>query len=157
MSMWHKTLKFGKIQKSQSCRDQTRRNSWLLRLKKVYWILGHSQKWYSRKKHITHDKHEVWSLLWRSRITIFYDKIKGKSREKRIFYAPLFGPVGLIIEIKTRTLNSKGQLRSLEKFPSYFIQTQVQIPCKNVSFCILLSYHPETESGNFFLIQKINV
>ena len=67
------------------------------------------------------------------------------------------GPTGLILEKKTRALNSEGQLQSLEKFPSYFAQTKMQMPCTDASFCILLSYHLETESGNFFLIQKINV
>ena len=29
--------------------------------------------------------------------------------------------------------------------------------CAEASFCILLSYHPDTESGDFFLIQKDSV
>ena len=67
------------------------------------------------------------------------------------------GPVRLSTEIKTGTLNSEGPLQYLEKFLSYFAQTQQEMACTEASFCILLSYHPETESGNFFLIQKDNV
>ena len=35
------------------------------------------------------------------------------------------GPVGLIIEIKARSLNSKGPLQSSEKIFSHFGQTQL--------------------------------
>ena len=67
------------------------------------------------------------------------------------------GPAGLIIEIKTRALNSEGPLKSLDKFPGYFIQTQLQMACTDANFCLLVSYHPESKSGNFFLIQRDNV
>ena len=62
-----------------------------------------------------------------------------------------------VIEIKTRALNSEGTLQSLEKFPNNFVQTQLQITWIGASFCTLLSYHPETESRNSFLIQKHNL
>ena len=61
---------------------------------------------------------------------------------------------GLILEIKTRAENSDGPLHSLKDRPSYFVQCQLQMACTNAHSCILMSYHPETESGNSFLILK---
>ena len=67
------------------------------------------------------------------------------------------GPAGLIIEIKTRALNSEGPLQSLDKFPGYFIQTQLQMACTDSNFCLLVSYHAESKLEIFFLIQRDNV
>ena len=67
------------------------------------------------------------------------------------------GPAGLLLEVKTRAVNSDGPLKSLDLFPNYFVQCQLQMACTDANFCILLSYHPESESGNFFLIKRDSV
>ena len=55
-------------------------------------------------------------------------------------------------------MNSEDLLQQcLEKLPSNFAQTQLQMVCTDASFFIVLSYYPESESGNFFLIQKDNI
>ena len=61
---------------------------------------------------------------------------------------------GLILEIKTRAVNSVGPLDSLKDCPNYFVQCQLQMACTNAHSCVLLSYHPETKSGNSFIIQR---
>ena len=61
---------------------------------------------------------------------------------------------GVLLEVKTRAINSDGPLVSLKDFPNYFMQCQLQMACTNAHSCILLSYHPESESGNFFLITR---
>lgn len=67
------------------------------------------------------------------------------------------GPVGIIVEIKTRAENSQGPIESLSKFPHYYVQCLLQMACTDSHTCILLSYHPETQSGNFFAIKKDEV
>lgn len=64
------------------------------------------------------------------------------------------GPAGLLLEIKTRACNSIAPLQNLKDFANYYIQCQLQLDCTNAHSCILLSYHPETKTGNFFLIKK---
>ncbi len=64
---------------------------------------------------------------------------------------------GMLLEIKTRASNSDGPLTSLKDFPNYFMQCQLQMECTNSHSCILMSYHPETEQGIFFLITRDNV
>ena len=61
---------------------------------------------------------------------------------------------GILLEVKTRAANCDGPLETLKDFPNYFVQCQLQMACTNAHSCILLSYHPETESGNFFLVTK---
>ena len=70
---------------------------------------------------------------WRSRIKIFLAKSKETVEKLKWFICPSnskfssipdpIDPAGLIFEIKTRTLNSEGPLKCLEKFLSYFAQT----------------------------------
>ena len=60
----------------------------------------------------------------------------------------------LILEIKTGAVNSVGPLDSLKDCPNYFVQCQLQMACTNAHSCVLLSYHPETKSGNSFIIQR---
>ena len=67
------------------------------------------------------------------------------------------GPPGILLEIKTRAKCSDGPLTSLASHPNYFLQCQMQMTCTERNYCILLSYHPETKSGNFFLIKRDNV
>ena len=64
---------------------------------------------------------------------------------------------GIILEIKTRAANSEGPLTSLKDFPNYFVQCQIQMECTHAHSCTLLSYHPETQQGTFFLITRDNV
>lgn len=54
-------------------------------------------------------------------------------------------------------MNLKDPLQFLKMFPSYFAQTQLQTTYRDVYFCILLSYHPESKPANLFLIQKHNL
>ena len=61
---------------------------------------------------------------------------------------------GILIEIKTRAANSEGPLLDIKKCPSYFIQVQIQMACTETKFCILMSYHPETKTATYFMIQK---
>ena len=95
----------------------------------------------------------------------YFEKMTGSKTEKAGFFIHptnvSFGAspdamcaAGIILEIKTRAANSSGPLESLDKFPSYFLQCQLQMACTNAHSCVLLSYHPETKSGNFFLISK---
>ena len=63
------------------------------------------------------------------------------------------GPLGILLEVKTKDEASRGPLTSINKFPQYFVQCQLQMLCTNAEFCILQSYHPETTSSNFFLGQ----
>ena len=67
------------------------------------------------------------------------------------------GPAGLLIEIKTRAKGSTSPLESIAALPGYFSQCQLQMACTDANFCILLSYHPESKSGNFFIIKRDNV
>ena len=66
------------------------------------------------------------------------------------------GSAGILVEIKTRAANADEPLTSLNNFPNYYVQCQLQIACTDAHSCILLSYHPESKLGNFFLIQRNN-
>ena len=59
-----------------------------------------------------------------------------------------------MLEIKTRAAKFDGPLQDLKTFSRYAIQCQLQMECTNTHSCILLSYHPESKSGNFFLVRK---
>ena len=65
-------------------------------------------------------------------------------------------PLGILLEVKTRAEASRGPLTSINKFPQYFVQCQLQMICTNAEFCILQSYHQETTSSNFFLVKRNN-
>ena len=67
------------------------------------------------------------------------------------------GPAGVIVEIKTRAANTPAPLPSLAKFPNYYVQCQLQMVCTNAHSCIVVSYHPESKSGNCFLIKCDNL
>ena len=66
------------------------------------------------------------------------------------------GPAAILLEVKTRAANSDDPLMSIEKVPQYFVQCQLQMQCTEAEFTILQSYHPETQSSNFFLIKRDN-
>ena len=61
---------------------------------------------------------------------------------------------GLLLEVKTRAANCDGPLVSLKDYPNYFVQCQLEMSCTNAHSCVLLSYHPETKAGKFFMIQR---
>ena len=61
---------------------------------------------------------------------------------------------GILLEVKTRGIGADGPLVSLKDFPNYFAQCQLQMACTGAHSCILLSYHPETKKGNFFLVVR---
>ena len=57
------------------------------------------------------------------------------------------GTLGILLEVKTKAEGSSGPLESLEKFPHYFVQCQLQMLCTGAEFCILQSYHPESKTS----------
>ena len=44
------------------------------------------------------------------------------------------GPAGILLEVKTRAVGSTGPITSLENFPQYYIQCQLQMLCTD-AFC----------------------
>ena len=64
------------------------------------------------------------------------------------------GPLGILLEVKTRAEGSSGPLESLEKFPYYFVQCQLQMLYTGAEFYILQSYHLESKTSK--LIIKYN-
>ena len=67
------------------------------------------------------------------------------------------GKNGILVEIKTRAKNSIGPLQNLNSCPHYYVQCQLQMACTDAHSCVLVSYHPETKFGNFFLVQRNNI
>ena len=63
------------------------------------------------------------------------------------------GPLGILLEVKTRAEGSSSPLQSLDTVPQYFVQCQLQMLCTDAEFCILQSYHPETKTSNFFIVK----
>ena len=95
----------------------------------------------------------------------YFERVSGSSTEKVGFFIHprnvRFGASpdavcasGLLLEVKTRAAGTAGPLESLDPFPNYFLQCQLQMACANAHACLLLSYHPETQKGNFFLVTK---
>ena len=64
---------------------------------------------------------------------------------------------GILLEIKIRAVNSDGPLLNIAKNPGYYIQAQIQMVCTDYSYCIIMSYHPESKTANYFLIQRNNL
>lgn len=63
----------------------------------------------------------------------------------------------LILEVKKRAAKTEGPLTSLKQLPSYYIQPQLEMVCTGASYCILESYHPETQQVSFFLVKRDDV
>jgi len=63
----------------------------------------------------------------------------------------------LILEVKTRPAKTEGPLKSLKQLLSYYIQPQLETVCTGASYCILESYHPETQQASFLLIKRDDV
>ena len=66
------------------------------------------------------------------------------------------GPSSILLEVKTRAEGSMEPLQSLCNFPHYYVQCQLQMLCTETQFCLLQSYHPETQTSMFFLIKQNN-
>ena len=95
----------------------------------------------------------------------YFEKVSKSSTKKcGFFHHPIrkhfgaspdaLGPAGFLLEIKTRAENSNGPISSITLFPNYYAQCQLQLGCTDANFCILLSYHPESNTGKFFLIKR---
>ena len=63
------------------------------------------------------------------------------------------GPLGILLEVKTRAEGSSSLLQSLDTVPQYFVQCQLQMLCTDAEFCILQSYHPQPKTSNFFIVK----
>ena len=63
------------------------------------------------------------------------------------------GPADIILEIKRRAKNCSSPLQSLKRKGSY-LQAQQQMQCTGASFCILMSYHPESNTAKYFIIKR---
>ena len=59
-----------------------------------------------------------------------------------------------ILEVKTRPAKTEGPLSSLKQLPSYYIQPQLEMVCTDAPYCILESYHPETQQASFSLSRE---
>ena len=66
------------------------------------------------------------------------------------------GPLGILLEVKTRAARSLSPLQSLDTVPQYFVQCQLQMLCTDAEFCLLQSYHPESKTSNFFIVKHNN-
>ena len=55
---------------------------------------------------------------------------------------------------KTRSINYEGPLEKIEKY--MFVQVQAQMYCTGRKFCLLMSYHPETDQAHYFVIKYEN-
>ena len=59
-------------------------------------------------------------------------------------------PAGILLEVETRAENCSGTLEFLDKFPQYFAQCQLQMPCCTAEFCT----SPRNLTCNFFIMKK---
>ena len=50
------------------------------------------------------------------------------------------GPLGILLEVKSRAEVSLSPLESLDTVPQYFMQCQLQMLCTDVEFSVLQSY-----------------
>ena len=95
----------------------------------------------------------------------YFEKISKATTSKCGFYShpskPRFGsspdalgPHGILVEIKTRAKDCEGPLENLSKNRNYYVQCQLQMVCTDSHTCILVSYHPESQSANFFAVKR---
>ena len=68
----------------------------------------------------------------------------------------VLGPLGILLEVKTRGEGSSGPLESLENFPHYFVQCQLQILCTGAEFCIWNLTTLNQKLQNFSLLNIIH-
>ena len=66
------------------------------------------------------------------------------------------GPSGILLEVKTRAAGFVGPITTLANFPQYYVQCQLQIECTGAEFCVLQSFHPETNTSKCFLVERNN-
>ena len=55
-----------------------------------------------------------------------------------------------LLEIKTRSINCSGPLQLIEKY--MYVQMLLQLYCSKRSWGILMSFHPETQTANYFYV-----
>ena len=58
--------------------------------------------------------------------------------------------------MKTRAAGCVGPITTSTNFPQYYVQCQLQIECTGAEFCILQSFHPETNTSKCFLVERNN-
>ena len=58
----------------------------------------------------------------------------------------------MLLEIKTRAEKSTSPLDNLKG--EHLIQSQLQMACTGFDYVIVESFHPESNSANFFLVRK---
>ena len=61
-------------------------------------------------------------------------------------------PGPILLEIKTRAENSTSPLNNFKG--GHLLQTHLQTACTGFSYVIVESFHPETETANFFLSKE---
>ena len=59
-----------------------------------------------------------------------------------------------ILKVKTRPAKTEGPPSSLKQMPSYYIRPQLEMVCTGAPYCILESYHPETQQASFSLSRE---
>ena len=99
----------------------------------------------------------------------YFERVSKSTTQKCGFYThpsnrnfgaspDALGPDGILVEIKTHAkLKDKSKQKPLENLntcPEYYVQCQLQIACTDAHTCILVSYNPESDSGNCFAILR---
>ena len=93
----------------------------------------------------------------------YFESITGSTTSKCVFFVhpsdEKYGaspdaicPGATLLEIQTRAENSTSPLDSLKG--EHLIQTQLQMACTGFDYVIVESFHPESNSANFFLVRK---
>ena len=86
-------------------------------------------------------------------------KIYQNAEQKDVdffIFSDAIGPLGILLEVKTKAEGCLSPLQSLDTVPHYFLQCQLKMLCTDAEFCILQSYHPETKTSNFFIVKRNN-
>ena len=55
-----------------------------------------------------------------------------------------------LLEIKTRSINCPEPLQTIEKY--MLVQVLIQLYCTKRSYCILMSYQPESKTAHYFIV-----
>lgn len=93
----------------------------------------------------------IWFSFWFSltgidisECGIFINGVIGESPDS------LLSLKNYLLEIKTRSLNASAPLDHVEKYQ--YMQCQFQMHCSGREYTVLMSYHPESNSANYFLV-----
>ena len=97
-------------------------------------------------------------------VKFFEEKSKCVTKSCGFFFHPddnrfgaspdALGPNGILVEIKTRAKGCIGPLKNLISNEHYYVQCQLQMACTDAHSCVLVSYVPESKTGNFFMVQR---